>query len=100
MMNPGIEMETSGNKQQNLEANSIPVSTVALAAGCKFHFALQNMVQSVKIVIANGCIHWTNTTGNSCGEFRVLLMAVIGLSFPAVLHFTHSEVGYGKSEVA
>jgi Ca2+:H+ antiporter len=27
-------------------------------------------------------------------------MAVMGLSFPAVLHFTHSEVRYGKSEVA
>lgn len=27
-------------------------------------------------------------------------MAVMGLMFPAVLHFTHSEVQYGKSEVA
>ena len=26
-------------------------------------------------------------------------MAVMGLMFPAVLHFTHSEVQYGKSEV-
>jgi Ca2+/H+ antiporter len=26
-------------------------------------------------------------------------MAVMGLLFPAVLHFTHSEVQYGKSEV-
>lgn len=30
----------------------------------------------------------------------LLLMAVMGLMFPAVLHFTHSEVQYGKSEVA
>ncbi|XP_078165056.1 vacuolar cation/proton exchanger 2-like [Carex rostrata] len=30
----------------------------------------------------------------------LLLMAVMGLLFPAVLHFTHSEVHYGKSEVA
>ncbi|KAG0497483.1 hypothetical protein HPP92_002174 [Vanilla planifolia] len=29
----------------------------------------------------------------------LLLMAVMGLTFPAVLHFTHSEVQYGKSEV-
>ncbi|KAF3326510.1 vacuolar cation/proton exchanger 2-like protein [Carex littledalei] len=29
----------------------------------------------------------------------LLLMAVMGLLFPAVLHFTHSEVHYGKSEV-
>jgi Ca2+:H+ antiporter len=27
-------------------------------------------------------------------------MAVLGLMFPAVLHFTHSEVQYGKSEVS
>ena len=30
----------------------------------------------------------------------LLLMAVLGLMFPAVLHFTHSEAQYGKSEVA
>ncbi|XP_052150019.1 vacuolar cation/proton exchanger 2 isoform X3 [Oryza glaberrima] len=30
----------------------------------------------------------------------LLLMAVLGLMFPAVLHFTHSEVQYGKSEVS
>lgn len=27
-------------------------------------------------------------------------MAVMGLLFPAVLHYTHSEVHYGKSELA
>lgn len=30
----------------------------------------------------------------------LLLMAVMGLMFPAVLHFTHSEVRQGASEVA
>ncbi|CAI0540854.1 unnamed protein product [Linum tenue] len=30
----------------------------------------------------------------------LLLMAVMGLLFPAVLHFTHTEVHYGKSELA
>ncbi|KAG8063125.1 hypothetical protein GUJ93_ZPchr0003g18305 [Zizania palustris] len=30
----------------------------------------------------------------------LLLMAVLGLMFPAVLHFTHSEAQYGKSEVS
>ena len=29
----------------------------------------------------------------------LLLMAVMGLMFPAVLHFTRSEVQYGKSEM-
>ena len=27
-------------------------------------------------------------------------MAVMGLMFPAVLHFTHTEVHFGKSELA
>lgn len=30
----------------------------------------------------------------------LLLMAVMGIMFPAVLHFTHSEVHVGKSELA
>uniref|UniRef100_A0A7N0TZK6 Vacuolar cation/proton exchanger n=1 Tax=Kalanchoe fedtschenkoi TaxID=63787 RepID=A0A7N0TZK6_KALFE len=30
----------------------------------------------------------------------LLLMAVMGLLFPAVLHFTHTEMHYGKSELA
>lgn len=30
----------------------------------------------------------------------LLLMAVMGLLFPAVLHFTHTEVHFGKSQLA
>ena len=30
----------------------------------------------------------------------LLLMAVMGLLFPAVLHYTHSEFYFGKSELA
>jgi len=30
----------------------------------------------------------------------LLLMAVMGLLFPAVLHFTHTELHFGKSELA
>lgn len=30
----------------------------------------------------------------------LLLMAVMGLVFPAVLHYTHTEVHFGKSELA
>lgn len=30
----------------------------------------------------------------------LLLMAVMGIMFPAVLHFTHTEVHFGKSELA
>jgi len=212
-MNGGIELETSSNKQQNLETNRIPVSIVALAPGCKLHFALQSIVQSVKIVIfsakinvllpfgpasiilhyltnhhgvvflcsligiiplaerlgyvteqmaaytgptvggllnatfgnatemiiaiyalkngmirvvqqsllgsilsnmllvlgcsffAGGIVHYDKkeqffNKGTAVVNSGLLLMAVMGLSFPAVLHFTHSEVRYGKSEVA
>lgn len=30
----------------------------------------------------------------------LLLMAVMGLTFPAVLHFTHTELHFGESELA
>ncbi|MCL7041104.1 hypothetical protein MKW94_005926, partial [Papaver nudicaule] len=30
----------------------------------------------------------------------LLLMAVMGIMFPAVLHFTHTEIHFGKSELA
>uniref|UniRef100_A0A803NED8 Uncharacterized protein n=2 Tax=Chenopodium quinoa TaxID=63459 RepID=A0A803NED8_CHEQI len=30
----------------------------------------------------------------------LLLMAVMGITFPAVLHFTHNEVHRGKSELS
>lgn len=30
----------------------------------------------------------------------LLLMAVMGLTFPAVLYYTHSEIHYGKSELS
>jgi Ca2+:H+ antiporter len=37
---------------------------------------------------------------NAVVNSGLLLMAVMGLMFPAVLHFTHSEVKQGASEVA
>jgi Ca2+:H+ antiporter len=37
---------------------------------------------------------------NAVVNSGLLLMAVMGLMFPAVLHFTHSEVQQGASEVA
>jgi Ca2+:H+ antiporter len=51
MTNLGLELETSSSKQHNLEANSIPVSTVAFVPGCKFRCAFEKIVESVKIVI-------------------------------------------------
>lgn len=57
MANSGIELETSSSKQHNLEADSIPVSTVALAPSCKFQCAFGKIVQSVKIVIFSAKIN-------------------------------------------
>ncbi|XP_042467548.1 vacuolar cation/proton exchanger 3-like [Zingiber officinale] len=37
---------------------------------------------------------------NAIVNSGLLLMAVMGLLFPAVLHYTHTEVHYGKSEIA
>lgn len=42
------------------------------------------------------CLWQANAIVNS----GLLLMAVMGLLFPAVLHYTHTEVHYGKSEIA
>jgi len=38
--------------------------------------------------------------GNAVVNSGLLLMAVMGLLFPAVLHYTHSEVHAGSSELA
>ncbi|XP_019153941.1 PREDICTED: vacuolar cation/proton exchanger 3-like isoform X2 [Ipomoea nil] len=38
--------------------------------------------------------------GTAIMNSGLLLMAVMGLLFPAVLHFTHTEVHFGKSELA
>ncbi|KAK4369104.1 hypothetical protein RND71_012896 [Anisodus tanguticus] len=38
--------------------------------------------------------------GNAVMNSGLLLMAVMGLLFPAVLHFTHTELHFGKSELA
>lgn len=50
-----------------------------------------------------GCINETNVLNifqaTALVNSGLLLMAVMGLLFPAVLHFTHSEVHEGKSEI-
>uniref|UniRef100_A0A7N2M804 Sodium/calcium exchanger membrane region domain-containing protein n=1 Tax=Quercus lobata TaxID=97700 RepID=A0A7N2M804_QUELO len=54
---------------------------------------------SVKLVAGTWmCIllWWTTAVVNS----KLLFMAVMGLLFPAVLHCTHTEVYFGKSELA
>lgn len=66
------------------------LSNMLLVLGCAFFAG--GVVHSKKDQIFNKAGAVVNS--------GLLLMAVMGLMFPAVLHFTHSEVQYGKSEVA
>nr|ASM90204.1 Ca2+ cation antiporter 5 [Sesuvium portulacastrum] len=66
------------------------LSNMLLVLGCAFftggiahHDKLQRFDQSAALVNSG-----------------LLLMAVMGITFPAVLHFTHTEVTFGKSELA
>lgn len=40
------------------------------------------------------------TQAASVANLGLLLMAVMGLTFPAVLYYTHSEIHFGKSELS
>ncbi|XP_020595460.1 vacuolar cation/proton exchanger 3-like [Phalaenopsis equestris] len=66
------------------------LSNMLLVLGCAFFCG--GIVYSKKDQIFNKAAAVVNS--------GLLLMAVMGLTFPAVLHFTHSEVQYGKSEVS
>ncbi|MQL71460.1 hypothetical protein Taro_003814 [Colocasia esculenta] len=66
------------------------LSNMLLVLGCAF--------------LAGGIVHYRKdqvfNKAAAVVNSGLLLMAVMGLTFPAVLHFTHSEVQYGKSEMA
>ncbi|WMV39516.1 hypothetical protein MTR67_032901 [Solanum verrucosum] len=66
------------------------LSNTLLVLGCAF--------------FAGGIAHSTKDQlfdkGNAVMNSGLLLMAVMGLLFPAVLHFTHTELHFGKSELA
>ncbi|GJN40909.1 hypothetical protein PR202_gn00326 [Eleusine coracana subsp. coracana] len=66
------------------------LSNMLLVLGCAF--------------LAGGIVHSDRdqvfNKASAVVNSGLLLMAVLGLLFPAVLHFTHSEAQYGKSEVA
>ncbi|KAJ6823116.1 vacuolar cation/proton exchanger 3-like isoform X2 [Iris pallida] len=66
------------------------LSNMLLVLGCSFFSG--GIVHCKKDQVFNKATAAVNS--------GLLLMAVMGLMFPAVLHFTHSEVQYGKSEVA
>uniref|UniRef100_A0A7N0ZZ13 RRM domain-containing protein n=1 Tax=Kalanchoe fedtschenkoi TaxID=63787 RepID=A0A7N0ZZ13_KALFE len=66
------------------------LSNMLLVLGCAFFGG--GLVHSQKEQVFN-----KSAAGVNSG---LLLMAVMGLLFPAVLHFTHTELHYGKSELA
>ncbi|KAL9681949.1 hypothetical protein QQ045_013741 [Rhodiola kirilowii] len=66
------------------------LSNMLLVLGCAFFGG--GLVHSHKEQLFNKAAAGVNS--------GLLLMAVMGLLFPAVLHFTHTELHYGKSELA
>ncbi|PKA64027.1 Vacuolar cation/proton exchanger 2 [Apostasia shenzhenica] len=66
------------------------LSNMLLVLGCAFLSG--GIVHSNRDLVFNKAAAVVNS--------GLLLMAVMGLMFPAVLHFTHSEVHFGKSELS
>ncbi|KAK6773335.1 hypothetical protein RDI58_028573 [Solanum bulbocastanum] len=62
------------------------LSNMLLVLGCAF--------------FCGGIVHHQKVQATALVNSGLLLMAVMGLLFPAVLHFTHTEVHFGKSELA
>ncbi|KAJ7962709.1 Vacuolar cation/proton exchanger [Quillaja saponaria] len=66
------------------------LSNMLLVLGCSFFCG--GIIHNKKVQHFNKSAAVVNS--------GLLLMAVMGLMFPAVLHFTHTEVHFGKSELA
>ncbi|XP_019194228.1 PREDICTED: vacuolar cation/proton exchanger 2-like [Ipomoea nil] len=66
------------------------LSNMLLVLGCAFFCG--GIVHHHKVQVFNKSAALVN--------LGLLLMAVMGLVFPTVLHFTHTEVHFGKSELA
>ncbi|KAK6911139.1 Sodium/calcium exchanger membrane region [Dillenia turbinata] len=66
------------------------LSNMLLVLGCAFFTG--GIVHYKKVQVFDKAVAQVNS--------GLLLMAVMGVMFPAVLHFTHSEVHFGKSELS
>lgn len=66
------------------------LSNMLLVLGCAFFTG--GIVHCKKVQVFNKATALVNS--------GLLLMAVMGILFPAVLHYTHTEVHFGKSELA
>ncbi|KAL6334422.1 hypothetical protein AAG906_015000 [Vitis piasezkii] len=102
----GLLNATFGN------ATEMIISMYALKHGM-IRVVQQSLLGSIlsNMLLVLGCAFFTGGIKNhtKVQEFNkaaalvnsgLLLMAVMGLMFPAVLHFTHTEVHFGKSELA
>ncbi|KAK9099652.1 hypothetical protein Syun_026697 [Stephania yunnanensis] len=66
------------------------LSNMLLVLGCSFFTG--GLVHCNKVQVFDKALAVVNS--------GLLLMAVMGIMFPAVLHFTHTEVHFGKSELS
>ncbi|CAN4089242.1 unnamed protein product [Withania somnifera] len=66
------------------------LSNMLLVLGCAFFSG--GIIHQQKVQVFNKATAIVNS--------GLLLMAVMGLLFPAVLHFTHTELHFGKSQLA
>ncbi|XP_015894167.1 vacuolar cation/proton exchanger 2 [Ziziphus jujuba] len=66
------------------------LSNMLLVLGCAFFTG--GIIHHKKVQVFNKAAAIVNS--------GLLLMAVMGIMFPAVLHFTHSELHFGKSELS
>ncbi|KAJ4718705.1 Vacuolar cation/proton exchanger [Melia azedarach] len=66
------------------------LSNMMLVLGCSFFIG--GIIHHKKVQVFNKAAAVVNS--------GLLLMAVMGIMFPAVLHFTHTEVHVGKSELS
>ncbi|KAL6629810.1 hypothetical protein ACP70R_029575 [Stipagrostis hirtigluma subsp. patula] len=102
----GLLHATFGN------ATELIISIYALRSG-KLRVVQQSLLGSImsNVLLVLGCAFFGG--GISCGKTEqtfskadavlnsgLLLMAVMGLLSPAMLHYTHTEVNFGKSELA
>ncbi|PON71037.1 Calcium/proton exchanger CAX [Trema orientale] len=79
------------------------LSNMLLVLGCAFFTG--GIIHYEKVQIFNKlefCSEWGQLLQQAAAIVNsgLLLMAVMGIMFPAVLHFTHSEVHFGKSELS
>ncbi|KAJ9537890.1 hypothetical protein OSB04_030623 [Centaurea solstitialis] len=82
----------------------LEVATCSAAIVTWLGFVLQHVVCAWMCFFCGGIVHPNKqqvfNKSNAVTSSGLLLMAVMGLLFLAVLHVTHTEMHFGKSELA